>query len=240
MYSITSLKDFDKMNKKDCLLIKKIVLGKQKIDELPDKFFWCTNVEHIHMKAVNIILFPTKFALFNNLKILYLNNNYDAIIHENHMMCLMYRNDVIPTNITHLHIIWTNYTITVINNIPNNIKYLSFGWADVPLKNLPPGLEEIKIINSSINKNMYQIPYGCNIIMKNITICNFEDIYCFDNKDEIITIKFKCDDKINNFTPTPEIIKEFEKYCNVKTLYFDCKTVDNINFNNYNEYYCRS
>ena len=67
MHSITSLDDFNKMTKEDCLLIKKIILEKQNIEELPDKFFWCANVEHINLWKTNIKSDLSKLALFMNL-----------------------------------------------------------------------------------------------------------------------------------------------------------------------------
>ena len=224
---ITSLIDFDNMTKKDCLLVKKINLTNLTIDKLPNNFFWCKNVECINMRGTITKSKLNKIAQFDNLRSCYIEE-FNGCIYKNYMMCLYYDKDtVIPDNITHFHISNVDTdNVDVIDNLPNNIKYLSIGNLCVPLDNLPPGLEKLKIINASI---MYicKIPYGCAFTIKHMILHNINDICKINvNKDEVEVMHYRrCCDHCEDCTD----YNKFDKLCKIWIHQTELISINNCN-----------
>ncbi len=63
---------------------------------------------------------------------------------------------------TKLYLTWPSET--VLNSLPNNLKYLHITNLEHPV-NLPPSLENLTIINNRYGK--LKIPYGCSVNIKN-------------------------------------------------------------------------
>ena len=168
---ITRIQQFYNINKSNCLNIKEIALNSEWIiNKLPEELFMCINTQILTLFNMNITDRSNwnKFALLNNLTNFAICDvdgceyDFNYTTYENNMMCYSYDESItIPENITHLHIVESNFD--TINNIPNNITHLSFGNLDCILENLSMNLEYIKIIKTSINMSAHKFPYSVKI-----------------------------------------------------------------------------
>lgn len=133
-----------------------------KIKYLDKKIKNLSNLKKLILNGNLIKDFPDEIADLQNVSKLFLDASQNVFVNNDKMLIHIFNNNiVIPENIIHLNIIFSNNN-TILDKLPYSIEYLTLGYILSKITNLPFNLKKIKINKNDtpLYKNL-KLPFGC-------------------------------------------------------------------------------
>ena len=149
-------------------------LQNNKLTTLPDSFGSLTNLMRLHLNCNKLTYIPKGIFKLKNLDELLLENNQlieipDDICHLTNLKWLNLQDNKLKKtshyikNIKTVNIYVNSYDI---DNLSNECTYLQLYYLGMPLTNLSPSIEEIRLYQAQLID--IRLPYGCKLYIDDI------------------------------------------------------------------------
>ncbi len=127
-------------------------------------------MEVLDLSDNKLQVLPNEIANLINLKLLFIYDNNFIIpnyLISNELNMIIIKKADINNNIIKLNILNGNDN-NIYNNLPNTLEHLQIISLNQPLKNLPPYLKTLKILNTTLTQNDIKLPFNCELWINEI------------------------------------------------------------------------